>query len=578
IIYDTNMKPLVKNEANFVLYVIPAEMPKDEMERDLVLRNLAFILERENITTSKKSDGINYSGLEFVEDSNHFYSIKNKIDNIRRGTLESFRPLFIMDNISQSSAVIISLETENLPGVSLSVKMGRKYFNSESYLSSLSHVLGYTGKVSEKDLEVFGDDYSLIDYIGKTGLEYFYENELKGEKGKKYIEVDALGREKRLVSNVDPINGNNIVLSIDTNLQAKIEEILIDYLDRGDLSRASVIALNPQNGEILSLVSWPSYDNNLFSGGISQDNYTKLLNDPNRPLFNRAVSGNFPSGSTIKPVVSAAALEEDIINENTSINSYGGIRVGQWYFPDWKFGGHGMTNIKKAIAESVNTFYYYIGGGYENFKGLGVDKIVEYFNLFNIGSQSGLDLPQEAKGFVPTPEWKRERTGEGWYIGNTYHISIGQGDLLVTPLQVANFTAFFANGGKLYRPHLVKKIFSDESDIYIDVEPEIIKDNFISDKNIRIVKEGMRQTVTAGSASRLNALPFAVSGKTGTAQWNSNKDPHAWFTSFAPYDNPEIVLTILIEEGKEGSASPVSIAGEILSYYFLGETDEEEVN
>jgi penicillin-binding protein 2 len=574
IIYDANMKPLVKNEANFVLYLVPSEMPKDEMERDLILRELSFILERENIVSRDNLDGSNYSGFEFIEDSNYFYSIKNKIDKIKRGTLESFRPLFVMDQINKSSAIAIALEAEKLPGVSLSVKMGREYFNSDVRLSSLSHLLGYTGKVSEKDLEVFGDDYSLIDYIGKTGLEYFYENELKGEKGKKYVEVDALGREKRLVSNTKPINGNNIVLSIDTDLQAKVEEVLVEHLSKNNLSKASVVAMNPQNGEILSLVSWPSYDNNLFSGGISQEDYSALLNNPNRPLFNRAVSGNFPSGSTIKPVVSVAALEEGIINENTSINSSGGIWVGQWYFPDWKAGGHGMTNIKKAIAESVNTFYYYIGGGYDNFEGLGVDKIVEYFNLFNIGSQSGLDLPQEARGFVPTPEWKKERTGESWYIGNTYHISIGQGDLSVTPLQVANFTSFFANGGKMYRPHLVKNIFSEDTGLSMDIEPEITRENFVSDENIQIVKEGMRQTVTSGSAARLSLLPFEVSGKTGTAQWNTTKEPHAWFTSFAPYDDPEIVLTVLVEEGEESSL-PVSIAGDILSYYFLGEPSEE---
>jgi len=227
-----------------------------------------------------------------------------------------------------------------------------------------------------------------------------------------------------------------------------------------------------------------------------------------------------------------------------------------------------MTDVKKAIAESVNTFFYYIGGGYENFSGLGIDRIVKYLNLFGLGAQSGLDLPQEARGFVPTPEWKEESRGEVWYIGNTYHVSIGQGDILVTPLQVANFTAFFANGGKLYRPHLVKEILDGENQLIRKIEPEIIRDNFISDKNIKIVKDGMRQTVVSGSARRLDILPYKISGKTGTAQWGTNKTPHAWFTSFAPYDDPEIVITILIEEGKEGSDLPVTIAGEIFDYYF----------
>lgn len=570
IIYDSNMIPLVKNKANFVLYLVPAEMPKDELQRDATLRKLAFIIDQEglNLKNIKKTDEDDFSGFEFLEDSNYFYFIKSKLDKIKPRSLESFRPLFVMDNINHSSAMAIYLEAEKMPGVSLSVKMGRSYIGSSFYLPSLSHVLGYTGKISEKDLDIFGDEYSLIDYIGKTGLEYFYENELKGEKGKKYVEVDALGREKKIINEVLPKDGFSLVLSLDTRLQAKIEKILTEYLQRDRLGKASVVALDPRNGEILSLVSWPSYDNNVFSGGISQDDYSKLLNNPDKPLFNRAISGNYPSGSTIKPIVAAAALEEGIIKDNTHINSSGGIWVGRWYFPDWKAGGHGPTSVRKSIAESVNTFFYYIGGGYENFSGLGIDRIVKYFNLFNLGSQSGLDLPQESRGFVPTPDWKRESRGESWYIGDTYHVSIGQGDLLTTPLQVANFTAFFANGGKLYRPHLVREVLSSDDSLFRKIEPEIIREEFISDKNVKTIKEGMRQTIVSGSASRLNALPFKVSGKSGTAQWGTGKVPHAWFISFAPYDEPEIALTVLIEEGKEGSAIAASITGEILEYYF----------
>ncbi len=571
VIYDANKIPLVKNEANFVLYLTPSELPRNELERDKILRDLAFIIDQKLFITSKNKSNEsleNHSSFSFLEDSTYFYFVKDKLDKIKIGSLNSFRPLFIMDNLDYDSAIAISLEIEKMPGVSLSIKMGRSYIISNDFLPSLSHIIGYTGKISEKDLEVFGEEYSLIDYIGKTGLEYFYENELKGQKGKKYIEVDALGREKKVINELPPVDGFNLVLSLDSNLQFKIEEILKEHLKKAKLSRASVIALNPQNGEILSLVSWPAYNNNIFSKGVSQVDYNRLVNDSNRPLFNRAVSGSFPSGSTLKPVIAAAALEENVIKENTSVNSYGGIRVGQWTFPDWRAGGHGLTNVKKAIAESVNTFFYYIGGGYENFSGLGIDRIVKYLNLFGLGSQSGLDLPQEGRGFVPTPEWKKESRGESWYIGNTYHVSIGQGDILVTPLQVANFTAFFANEGKLYRPHLVREILDGDNQLIREIKAETIKDSFIDPENIEIVKEGMRQTVISGSAQRLNILPYQISGKTGTAQWGTNKTPHAWFTSFAPYDQPEIVLTILLEEGEEGSGPPVTIAGEIFEYYF----------
>ncbi len=564
IIYSSNMTPLVKNEANFVLYLTPIDLPKDEVDRDEIIRKLANILSNlENSTSSSEK-----SGLLVSNDSPYFYEIKNQLNKIEYGSLESYRPLFLMDNIDYNSAISIYLAAEEMPGVSISVKMRRKYLSSEDNSLSLSHFLGYIGKISENDLTIFGDEYSSIDYIGKSGLEYFYENELKGIKGKKNIEVDALGREKKIVSQVNPEDGHDLVLSIDIDLQKKSEEVLKKYLSDNNMERASVVALNPNNGEVLTLISWPSYDNNIFSKGISQTDYENLTNDSNKPLFNRVISGTFPSGSTLKPTLAAAALEEKIITANTTVMSTGGINVGAWFFADWKAGGHGLTNVRKAIAESVNTFFYYIGGGYNDFKGLGIDKIDEYLLLFGLSQQSGVDLPQEGAGFIPSPEWKKETQGETWYIGNTYNVSIGQGDILVTPLQVANFTAFFASNGKLYRPHLVKSILQDNNEVLRNIEPEIIRENFISSENITIVREGMRQTIESGSARRLNSLPVKVAGKTGTAQWGVDKDNHAWFTSFAPYDNPEIVLTILVEEGIEGSGIATSIAGEILNWYF----------
>lgn len=572
IIYSSNMTPLVQNEANFVLYLTPIDLPRDTLVRDELLRNLATILS--GLPQKASQNKVN-SGAELISDSPYFFEIKQKLDKIKYGSLESYRPLFIMDNIDYDSAMMLYLESQKMPGVSLSIKMRRKYLSSEENLSSLSHLIGYTGKISEKELEIFGDEYSQIDYLGKTGLESFYENELKGLKGKKYIEVDALGREKKVVSQSLAEDGHSLLLSLDLALQKKIEELVKKHLaNNPGMKRVSVVALNPQNGEVLSLFSWPSFDNNNFSRGISQSEYSQLINDPHRPLFNRAVSGNFPSGSTLKPVIAAAALQENIIDERTSINSSGGIRVGAWFFPDWKAGGHGPTNVKKAIAESVNTFFYYIGGGYDKFKGLGIDKIIEYLNYFGLGRQSGLDLPQEASGFIPTPEWKKNNRGESWYIGNTYHVSIGQGDILTSPLQVANFTAYFANGGKLYRPHLVQKILDKDNNILREIEKELISKDFMSEKNVNIVREGMRQTVVSGSARRLSALPVEVAGKTGTAQWSSTKDPHAWFTSFAPYNDPKIALTVLVEEGKEGSRIATSIANDILYWYFVSDEND----
>jgi len=359
-----------------------------------------------------------------------------------------------------------------------------------------------------------------------------------------------------------------LVLSIDSDLQKKSEEILSANLKKLNLTKGAVIISDPNNGEILSLVSLPTFDNRLFAEGISADDYKKLIEDKDNPMFNRAISGEYPSGSTVKMIFAAAALQEKVITENTTILSNGGLKVAQWFFPDWKAGGHGLTSVRKAIAESVNTFFYYIGGGYQDFVGLGIERLVKYLNLFGLGNTLGIDLPNEATGFVPSQEWKEKVKGEKWYIGDTYNLSIGQGDLLVTPLQVNEWTAYFAAGGKEYQPHVVKEILDSNDKTIKTITESPLRDTLIDSYNVEIVRQGMRQTVTSGSAKRLLDLPVDSAAKTGTAQWNTTKDPHAWFTAFAPYKNPQIVITVLVEEGKEGSSVALTVAHDIMAYYF----------
>jgi penicillin-binding protein 2 len=334
-------------------------------------------------------------------------------------------------------------------------------------------------------------------------------------------------------------------------------------------AKATAVALDPRSGEILAFVNLPSYDNNLFSKGISGTDYANLLNNKNNPLLPRAIAGEYPSGSSIKPFIAAGALQEGNINENSTVNSTGGIKVGEWEFPDWKKGGHGITNVTKAIAESVNTFFYAIGGGYGNIKGLGPDRMKHYLNLFGFGEDTGIDIGGELPGSIPDPVWKEKTKNEDWYLGDTYHMAIGQGDTLVTPLQIANATCAIANGGKLYKPRFVHEVV-DENDKVLEVKPpEIIRKGFISPSNMDIVKRGMRQTVTSGSARSLNNLPVAISGKTGTAQFGPDeKKYHGWFTSFAPYDNPKIALTILVEGAGGGDETAVPIAKEVYKWYF----------
>lgn len=567
IIYDRNMKPLVHNVANFLLYVIPADLPKEPAEKEIILKKLA-----DTIAPLSPRQGLldldsNQNALNKDE---VFEQISEAVRKINPKSLDAFQPLFITDNIDYDKAMLLELESADWKGVKLSTNIRRNY-NLEA--ESLSHLLGYTGKISQAELKSSSAEYLPIDYIGKNGLEYFYENELRGINGHKQIEVDALGKTKKVLNSNEAQDGHNLVLTIDSQMQKKLEEILANQLRTLKLKKASAVVTNPQNGEVLALISLPAYNDNLFARGITKDEYKKLLDDPNRPLFNRSVAGEFPCGSVIKPVMAAAALNEGVVSESTQFLSNGGLKIGSWVFPDWKAGGHGMTNVKKAIAESVNTYFYIIGGGYEDFPGLGLDRIVRYDKMFGLGEQTGIDLPGEANGFVPTLDWKENVKKEHWYTGDTYHLAIGQGDLTTTPLQVAQFTAYFANGGKIYRPHLVKEITEAGGEKFHNTEISITKENLVNSDVVRIVRDGMRQTVTAGSARSINAVvPVAVAGKTGTAQWSSKKDPQAWFTAFAPFDNPNIVITILVEEGKEGSTAAVPVAREFLKWYYSPKT------
>lgn len=557
VIYDRYLNPLVRNRANFMLYLIPADLPEEEKALDDIFARISTLVGREAGETAK-------AGLK----------------EIKTGSIESYKPYFVKDNIEYETAMKLYLDTESWPGVVLSSRTNREYLytgvevvidnkaEEAKQLFSLSHLMGYTGKINQSELDKFGDEYLPIDYIGKSGIEYFWENELKGQNGKRQIEVDALGNEKKLIGETAAVNGNNLVLSLDLPFQLKLEEILLRHLEKLKLSRASIVAMDPRNGEILAMVSLPAYNNNLFARGISGDEYSLLLNHPENPLINHAISGQYPSGSTIKMVMAVAALEEGVISESTSFLSTGGIRISEWFFPDWKAGGHGRTDVRKAIAESVNTFFYYIGGGFEDFQGLGLERIVNNFEHFGLGAQTGIDLAGEASGLLPNRAWKEKTKGESWYIGDTYHMSIGQGDVLVTPLQVANFTAVFANGGKLYRPHLLRQILDSTDQPSKELDNSPVREDFLDPYNVEIVKQGMRQTVTAGSARSMLSSPVEIAGKTGTAQWSANKANHAWFTGFAPYDNPELVFTLLIEEGGEGSSIAVPIANEAMSWYF----------
>jgi penicillin-binding protein 2 len=534
VIYDRNNNPLVQNLSGFSLIIVPANLPKDMEQRSGIITQVASFAQ------------MDVSEVNSIIDAAHnFY----------------FQPLVVKTGINYEEALKLKIKSAELPGVSVETDSWRKYLTA----TSTSHVMGYIGKISAPEYDKYRTEYLLSDNIGKSGIEKQYEALLRGIHGQTRVEVDSLGRPKKIVAQTKAVSGSDILLTIDAKLQDEIYRILTAHLK--DKYGAVVVVSNPQNGEVLALVDYPSYDNNLFTGGISHDAYNALLNDKLRPLFARSFLGEYPSGSTIKPVVAAAALEQKIVTRNTSFLSSGGLRIGQWTFPDWKGGGHGTTNVVKAIAESVNTYFYYVGGGYGDFVGLGVEQLGTYFRKFGLGESLGIDLPSEQDGFVPTEEWKQEAKGERWYIGDTYHLSIGQGDLTATPLQMNSVTATIANGGTLYRPRLLKEIIHPDGQHEAKL-PQVITEQVVDPGVLQIVREGMRETVLSGSARSLQSIATEVAGKTGTAQWNSKEKNHAWFTAFAPYENPQVAITVLVEAGGEGSSIAVPIARDVLNYIF----------
>ncbi len=537
IFYDRNGTPLVWNVPSFLVGIVKSELPAVQSERDTVIAELS------------KRIGVKKSEIEQALEK-----------------APPYQQAIIAEDVPYESALDLETIRDTLPGVTLEISQRRSYEKMSGF--SLSHVLGYTGRISEKELEEKRDlSYVLHDIVGKEGLELSYEPLIHGVHGKKRIEVDALGREKQVLAVTEPQDGKNLYLTIDKNLQEVAEKALEDSLKLFNKKKGVVIVSDPKDGGILAMVSLPSYDNNLFARGISQKEYSELIDNPDRPLFHRAVYGEYPSGSTIKMIVAAAGLQEKIATRSTTVRSVGGLRIGAWYFPDWKAGGHGVTNVVKAIAESVNTYFYMIGGGYGDFEGLGADVLANYFKAFGLGEKTNIDLVGERTGFIPTPEWKRSTKNEPWYIGDTYHIAIGQGDVLATPLQINTVTQYFASGGVSYRPHLVKGVESEEKGAITSVEPIVVKTDVVDRKNVEIVREGLRSAVEAGSARRLSLLGVTAAGKTGTAQWGSGA-PHAWFTGFAPYEDPKIVVTVLVEQGEEGSRSATPVAYDILKWYF----------
>jgi len=430
------------------------------------------------------------------------------------------------------------------------------------FKDALSHVLGYIGQVNIDDLHnpIYGNKYSSIDVIGKMGIESKYERLLRGTDGKILDEVDALGKKIRTLGQTDPVPGSNITLTIDSKLQQAV------FDSTSDVKRGSVIVSKP-DGEILAMVSRPSFDPNLFTMGqdytASSNSYQTveqiLADNNNQPFLNRAISGTYPPGSTFKVIVAAAGLESGKINKDYTVMDNGILKIGNFSFSNWYYTQYGKTegsvDIIKAIKRSNDIYFYTVGAL------VGVDTISSFAKNFGLGNVLGIDLPGEAKGLLPTKDWKQKTLDEQWYLGDDYHYGIGQGYLLTTPLQVNAWTQAIANGGVLYQPYLLQNQKS---------RPKVKSQKLLSKENFNLIKEGMVEACsTGGVAWPLFNFPVSVACKTGTAQHGGDQTPpHAWITLFAPANNPQIVVTILAEDSGEGSNVAGPIAKKILESYF----------
>jgi len=474
--------------------------------------------------------------------------------------------------LDRDAALKVELAADRLPHFTLEVDPQRWYESPAAF----AHVLGYTGEISGEELvQRSFSRYFLGDRMGRSGLESFYEMYLHGTAGSRILESDASGGGTRRLYENPSSPGQAVVTTLDAALQEKSFEVLAEAVRQKGATGGAVVAQDPRTGEVLALVSYPSFDANVFSGRVRVEDYQGLLGDPREPLFNRALSGLYPPGSTFKIVTATAALEEEVIDPSEQILDEGGIAVGPFFFPDWKEGGHGLVDLRKAIAESCDTYFYIVGGGFGSQPGLGVERLAKWARLFGLGQTTGIDLVGEAGGLVPDEAWKQEVRGEPWYIGNTYHMAIGQADLLVTPLQLNNLTSVIANGGTLFQPFLVSRIEDGSGRSGIDFNPHVLSQDFIAPENLHEVAEGMRAAVLeGGTAYPLRTLEFSSAGKTGTAEFGLERagsyKTHAWFTCFAPYEEPRITLTVFLEGGGEGSHDAAPVAREILEWYFEG--------
>lgn len=524
IIYDRNGKVLSQSSPGFRVAISPSSANREELNKSV--DTLASILKLDPVEIHKKLEGQKF-----------------------------FPSVTVEGGIERSQVLEIETRSKEMPGVFTEVSPIRSYSEPEVF----AHLLGFTGEITKEELgrEDFVG-FKAGDRIGKAGVEEAYEAYLHGQDGQELIAVNANGRREKLFGIVPSKSGESLTLSIDSGLQRVLYQEMEKKMAEVGSTGGSAVALDPNNGEVLALVSLPSFDNNLFSRGIREAEYQKITRDLRRPLFNRAISALYSPASTFKIINAVAALSEKVITSETKLEAPSSIDLGGGaIFKDWK--DHGTINVVRALAQSSDSFFYKVGGGYGDQRGVGPERLASWARSFGLGHETGVGLKNEARGLVPDPIWKKENRGEDWYLGNTYNISIGQGDMLVTPLQLANATSAIANGGNLYKPRLIK----GESG-------KVIRENFVSKMVLETVKQGLKEaTQPGGTAWPLRDFKISTAGKTGTGEVSSKEaKPYGWYTAFAPFEKPNIVVTVVLENSGEGSNVAAPVVKKAFEYWF----------
>lgn len=529
IIFDRNGIPLVKNSPYFCASIIP-----DEFNRTNIPALAAVLKMPEEELTNKL---------------------------LRKG-LSPLTPVRLKEGLSFEEVSYIEARRSDFPGLIIDIEVSREYI----YGSNGSHLIGYLGKLNpEQSKKPEFRDVPLQAFIGQWGIEKLFDKTLRGTAGQRIIEVNALGREIRLLRENPPVKGTDLTLSLDIALQREAEKAFEGKM-------GALVAVKPGTGEILGLVSAPSFDPNKFAKGISYDEWVSLSQDKKLPMLNRAIQSQYPPGSTFKIITAVAGLEEEAIDDHTKVDCKGGISYGKWTFGCWKKTGHNVVSLHRAMVESCDVYFYEAG------KRLGIDKINKYALMFGLGKETGITIGKEKKGIIPSVEWKKENKKAPWYLGETFVNAIGQGYVSATPVQMTVMISAVSNGGTIYRPTILR----DEAPVIVskaEVKPETLK--LIKDSLVGVVNESSGTGWTAKSATTL------IGGKTGTAQVvGIRKDSkhlpekfrdHAWFVAFAPEENPEIALTVFVEHGGHGGSAAAPIAKKAIEAYLLPDEKKKEL-